>query len=208
MNSADEILAIIRAKIQAPTDAEIKEESKFDEDQVEMQTVEELLNLIRQRQNAGVEIGAMRSYDRTIREVQVFNGETWITQKTDEQLRIEELDRELTLLRKENDYLQSQVDRLTNPKPNTTPNPCSEVILPAHPPSGRGSRVEVLPGGQNLGERGDMDYFFQQLGRGLRMPNDDIQFLSKQFMLKRYGLLEQSEEEKQIDAFERGRIDG
>lgn len=47
---------------------------------------------------------------------------------------------------------------------------------------GNGSTVEVLPGGQNLGELSDLNYFYQKLWRGLRIPgsymnntNDDAQ---------------------------------
>ena len=36
--------------------------------------------------------------------------------------------------------------------------------------SGRGSRVETLPGGENLGENADVEYFQQRLFRGLRIP--------------------------------------
>ena len=36
--------------------------------------------------------------------------------------------------------------------------------------SGRGSRVETLPGGENLGENADIEYFQQRLFRALRIP--------------------------------------
>lgn len=36
--------------------------------------------------------------------------------------------------------------------------------------AGRGSRVETLPGGENLGENADLDYFQAALFRGLRIP--------------------------------------
>jgi hypothetical protein len=36
---------------------------------------------------------------------------------------------------------------------------------------GRGSSVEVLPGGQNLGEIDDLRYFNNRLARGLRVPS-------------------------------------
>lgn len=41
-------------------------------------------------------------------------------------------------------------------------------------PDGRGSRVEVLPGGQNLGELQDLDYFFNKMWMGLRIPQSYI----------------------------------
>ena len=39
---------------------------------------------------------------------------------------------------------------------------------------GRGSRVEVLPGGQNLGELQDLDYFFNKMWMGMRIPQSYI----------------------------------
>ena len=39
---------------------------------------------------------------------------------------------------------------------------------------GKGSRVEVLPGGQNLGELQDLDYFFNKMWMGLRIPQSYI----------------------------------
>lgn len=36
--------------------------------------------------------------------------------------------------------------------------------------AGRGSRVETLPGGENLGENGDVRYFQDKIFRGLRVP--------------------------------------
>ncbi|QDJ96464.1 portal vertex protein [Xanthomonas phage Xoo-sp13] len=39
---------------------------------------------------------------------------------------------------------------------------------------GKGSRVDVLPGGQNLGELQDLDYFFNKMWMGLRIPQSYI----------------------------------
>ena len=36
---------------------------------------------------------------------------------------------------------------------------------------GRGSSVEVLPGGENLGEIDDLKYFNNKMARGLRVPS-------------------------------------
>jgi hypothetical protein len=36
--------------------------------------------------------------------------------------------------------------------------------------AGEGSTVEILPGGQNLGEIQDLDYFYNKMWRGLRIP--------------------------------------
>lgn len=40
----------------------------------------------------------------------------------------------------------------------------------AQPMEGRGSRVETLPGGDSLGEIGDLTYFTKKMARGLRIP--------------------------------------
>lgn len=41
-------------------------------------------------------------------------------------------------------------------------------------PDGGGNRVEVLPGGQNLGELQDLEYFYKKIWRGLRIPQSYI----------------------------------
>jgi hypothetical protein len=40
----------------------------------------------------------------------------------------------------------------------------------AQGPEGRGSSVETLPGGDSLGEIGDLSYFMKKLARGMRIP--------------------------------------
>lgn len=51
-------------------------------------------------------------------------------------------------------------------------NPLSmiEDYFFAQSSEGRGSRVETLAGGDNLGEIGDLDYFNKKLARGMRIP--------------------------------------
>lgn len=51
-------------------------------------------------------------------------------------------------------------------------NPLSmiEDYFFAQSAEGRGSRVETLSGGDNLGEIGDLDYFNRKLARGMRIP--------------------------------------
>ncbi|RYF11088.1 MAG: hypothetical protein EOO77_20180, partial [Oxalobacteraceae bacterium] len=51
-------------------------------------------------------------------------------------------------------------------------NPLSimEDFFFAQSSEGRGSKVETLQGGDNLGEIGDLDYFNKKLARGLRIP--------------------------------------
>lgn len=55
---------------------------------------------------------------------------------------------------------------------DTAYNPLSmmEDYFFAQTAEGRGSKVETLPGGDNLGEIGDLDYFTRKLARGLRIP--------------------------------------
>jgi len=56
---------------------------------------------------------------------------------------------------------------------DTTYNPLSinEDYFFPQTAEGRGSRVEILPGGQNLGEIDDLKYFTNKLYRGLRIPS-------------------------------------
>lgn len=57
-----------------------------------------------------------------------------------------------------------QVDSVYNP------HSMNEDFFFAQRPDGRGSRVEVLPGGQGLGELADLEYFQWKVQRGLRIP--------------------------------------
>lgn len=59
---------------------------------------------------------------------------------------------------------------------DSTYNPASmnEDYFFAEGVDGKGSRVEVLPGGQNLGELQDLDYFFNKMWMGLRIPQSYI----------------------------------
>lgn len=57
-----------------------------------------------------------------------------------------------------------QVDSVYNPQQ------MSEDFFFASRPDGRGSKVEVLPGGQGLGELSDLEYFQWKVFRGLRIP--------------------------------------
>ena len=49
-------------------------------------------------------------------------------------------------------------------------NSMNEDFFFAQRPEGKGSRVEVLPGGQGLGELADLEYFQWKVFRGLRIP--------------------------------------
>jgi hypothetical protein len=57
-----------------------------------------------------------------------------------------------------------QVDSVYNP------HSMNEDFFFAQRPDGKGSRVEVLPGGQGLGELADLEYFQWKVYRGLRIP--------------------------------------
>lgn len=59
---------------------------------------------------------------------------------------------------------KSQVDGVYNPQS------MNEDFFFATNSTGNGSRVETLPGGQNLGELQDLDYFYKKMLRGLRIP--------------------------------------
>ena len=50
------------------------------------------------------------------------------------------------------------------------PNSIQEDFFFPVTTAGRGSRVETLPGGENLGENADLDFFQARLFRGLRIP--------------------------------------
>lgn len=59
---------------------------------------------------------------------------------------------------------------------DATFNPMSlteDYFFPQHA-DGRGSRVDTLPGGENLGEINDLNYFQDQLKNGLNIPKDYI----------------------------------
>lgn len=50
------------------------------------------------------------------------------------------------------------------------PNSMGEDIFLAQTAGGRGSRVETLPGGENLGELAELNYFRRKMQAGLRVP--------------------------------------
>jgi hypothetical protein len=59
---------------------------------------------------------------------------------------------------------QTQIESVYNP------NSMSENYYFAKRSDGSGTSVEVLPGGQNLGNLEDLDYFYNKMWRGLRIP--------------------------------------
>jgi hypothetical protein len=60
---------------------------------------------------------------------------------------------------------QERVDSAYNPESQS-----EDYFFSVNGSSGRGSRVETLPGGENLGQIADLDYFTQKLFRSLRIP--------------------------------------
>lgn len=59
---------------------------------------------------------------------------------------------------------QMEIDSVYNPMQ------MSEDFFFASRPDGRGTKVDVLPGGQGLGELSDLEYFQRKVWRGLRVP--------------------------------------
>ena len=56
---------------------------------------------------------------------------------------------------------------------------------------GRGSKVETLPGGDSLGEIGDLTYFTKKMARGLRIPTSYLQtrYKYRQWLVTALGLV-------------------
>ena len=66
---------------------------------------------------------------------------------------------------------QSQVDAVYNPQS------MQEDFFLAVRPNATGSRIETLPGGQNLGNLDDLHIFFRKIWRGLKIPESYINTL-------------------------------
>lgn len=67
---------------------------------------------------------------------------------------------------------QSQVDGVYNPQS------MQEDFFMAVRPNSQGSRIETLPGGQNLGNLDDLHIFFRKIWRGLKIPESYINTLA------------------------------
>lgn len=68
---------------------------------------------------------------------------------------------------------QDQIDSVYNP------TSMSEDYFFSTSANGRGSRVETLPGGEQLGEITDLDYFKEKMFRGLRVPTSYMNSAAK-----------------------------
>lgn len=66
---------------------------------------------------------------------------------------------------------KSQVDAIYNPQS------MQEDFFLAVRPNGQGTRIETLPGGQNLGNLDDLQIFFRKIWRGLKIPESYINTL-------------------------------
>lgn len=55
-----------------------------------------------------------------------------------------------------------------------SPQAMNEDYFLAQYKDGSGSKIETLPGGQNLGELQDLEYFYKRMWRGLRIPQSYI----------------------------------
>lgn len=71
------------------------------------------------------------------------------------------------------EWLEETVDTgdITVESPSNSHNFALSVGIFVHNSEGRGSKVETLPGGSNLGEIDDLKYFTNKLVRGLRIPS-------------------------------------
>lgn len=67
---------------------------------------------------------------------------------------------------------KSQVDAIYNPQS------MQEDFFMAVRPNSSGSRIETLPGGQNLGNLDDLHIFFRKIWRGLKIPESYINTLA------------------------------
>lgn len=70
--------------------------------------------------------------------------------------------------------MQKQVNRKNQLTTDYDPHSTSEDIFIPTNATGKGSRVETLQGGQNLGELEDLQYFVRKMAAGLRIPSSMI----------------------------------
>lgn len=71
------------------------------------------------------------------------------------------------------EWLEDRIDTgdITIESPSNSHNFALSIGIFVHNSEGRGSKVETLPGGTNLGEIDDLRYFTNKLVRGLRIPS-------------------------------------
>lgn len=78
--------------------------------------------------------------------------------------------REAAMERQRLRLMQKQVLKNGQISTEFDPHSASEDIFIPTNSAGKGSRVEVLPGGQQTGETGDLEWFAKKLAAGLRIP--------------------------------------
>ena len=78
--------------------------------------------------------------------------------------------REAAIERQRLRLMQKQVNKDGNVASQYDPHSTSEDIFIPTNSAGKGSRIETLPPGQNLGETGDLEWFAKKMAAGLRIP--------------------------------------
>lgn len=78
--------------------------------------------------------------------------------------------REAQIERQRMRLMQKQANKSGKLTTDYDPHSTSEDIFIPTNSTGKGSRIETLPGGQNLGELSDVEYFGKKLAAGLRIP--------------------------------------
>ena len=105
--------------------------------------------------------------------------------------------REAAIERQRLRLMQKQINRKGQVETEYDPHSTGEDIFIPTNSSGKGSRIETLPAGQNLGELDDLKWFANKMAAGLRVPKSmtDIQSEDErdQYSDMRVGALYQSE---------------
>ena len=79
--------------------------------------------------------------------------------------------REQAIERQRLRLMQKQINKAGQTTTEYDPHSTSEDIFIPTNSTGKGSRIETLPGGQGLGEMGDVEYFAKKMAKGLRIPS-------------------------------------
>ena len=82
--------------------------------------------------------------------------------------------REASIERQRIRLMQKNANKSGSVDAEYDPHSTSEDIFIPTNSTGKGSRVETLPGGAGLGEMGDVEWFAKKMAAGLRIPNSMI----------------------------------
>lgn len=82
--------------------------------------------------------------------------------------------REQAIERQRLRLMQKQINKSGQVTTEYDPHSTSEDIFIPTNSTGKGSRIETLPGGQGLGEVTDLEYFAKKMATGLRIPNSFV----------------------------------